>query len=70
MSEQTADTEKKFSMRDLLAIKDYRNLWLEQIVSNIGDSMTSLALLLLVNMEQISAKRMVGELRAGLKVIL
>ena len=70
MSEQTADTEKKFSMRDLLGIKDYRNLWLGHIVSNIGDSMTSLALLLLVNKEQISAKRMVGELRAGLKVIL
>ena len=49
MSEQTQSPEKKFSMRDLLAIKDYRFLWSGQIISNIGSSMTNLALLLLVN---------------------
>jgi DHA3 family macrolide efflux protein-like MFS transporter len=38
-----------FGLKDLLGIRDYRMLWFGQIVSNFGDSMTSLALLLLVN---------------------
>lgn len=46
---ETTTPAKNFSMRNLLAIKDYRYLWLGQIVSNVGDSMTNLALLLLVN---------------------
>jgi MFS family permease len=41
--------KKKFGLGDLLRIRDYRNLWLGQLISNLGDSMTSLALLLLVN---------------------
>lgn len=40
---------KAFSLRDLLKIRDYRMLWFGQIVSDFGDSMTNLALLLLVN---------------------
>lgn len=44
-----AETEKHFSFRDLLAIRDFRFLWIGQVISNLGDSMTSLALLLLVN---------------------
>ena len=41
--------EKDFGLKDLLKIRDYRYLWLGQIVSDLGDSMTNLALLLLVN---------------------
>jgi len=49
MAEQTQIPENKIGLRDLLAIRDYRYLWLGQIVSDLGDSMTNLALLLLVN---------------------
>ncbi|HRJ42759.1 MAG: MFS transporter [Caldilineaceae bacterium] len=45
----TTNSERPFAFKDLLAIRDYRFLWLGQIVSDMGDSMTSLALLLLVN---------------------
>ncbi len=38
-----------FRFGTLLRIKDFRYLWLGQIVSNFGDSMTNLALLLLIN---------------------
>ncbi|MCP5023941.1 MAG: MFS transporter [bacterium] len=40
---------KPFRFGTLLRIKDFRYLWLGQIVSNLGDSMTNLALLLLIN---------------------
>jgi MFS family permease len=40
---------KAFSLGDLLKIRDYRMLWFGQIISDFGDSMTNLALLLLVN---------------------
>ncbi len=46
---QTQPAEKAFGLKDLLKIQDYRFLWLGQIVSDLGDSMTNLALLLLVN---------------------
>ncbi len=36
-------------LRDLLRNPNYRWLWLGQVVSNFGDSLTSLALLILVN---------------------
>ena len=37
------------SARDVLRIPGYRRLWLGQLVSDIGDGLTNLALLLLVN---------------------
>lgn len=35
--------------RDVLKMRDFRLLWLGQIVSNFGDSLTSLSLLILIN---------------------
>ncbi|HLF87572.1 MAG TPA: MFS transporter [Anaerolineales bacterium] len=46
MSEQAA---AKITPRDLFQNRDFRLLWLGQSISNFGDSMTNLALLLLVN---------------------
>ena len=43
------ENQKEFTLKTLLQIRDYRFLWLGQIVSDLGDSMTSLALMLLVN---------------------
>ncbi len=37
------------NLRTLLALHDFRYLWLGQVVSNFGDGLTSLALLLLIN---------------------
>jgi MFS family permease len=39
----------QFSLRDLFRIHSYRMIWTGQIVSDFGDSMTRLALLLLIN---------------------
>ena len=36
-------------MRSVLKILDYRRLWIAQVVSNFGDALTSMALLLFVN---------------------
>ena len=45
-----AETETSaFGPRDLLRLPDYRRLWLGQTVSDFGDSLTNLALLMLVN---------------------
>jgi DHA3 family macrolide efflux protein-like MFS transporter len=49
MKKQSQTQEKAFGLKDLLKIRDYRYLWTGQIISDIGDSMTNLALLLLVN---------------------
>ncbi len=43
------DTQPPITPRDLLRNRDFRLLWLGQSISNFGDSMTNLALLLLVN---------------------
>ncbi len=48
MSEAAAPTPQP-SLRDLLRNKNFRWLWLGQIISNYGDSLTSLALLILIN---------------------
>ncbi|NJN44088.1 MAG: MFS transporter [Anaerolineae bacterium] len=45
----TESIPAKITARDLLQNRDFRLLWLGQSVSNFGDSMTNLALLLLVN---------------------
>lgn len=39
----------QLSARDVLRIPDYRRLWLGQLVSDTGDGLTNIALLLLVN---------------------
>jgi len=40
---------QKIGIKDVLGIRDFRLLWLGQIVSNFGDSLTGLAILLLIN---------------------
>ncbi len=37
------------SIRDILGLRDFRYLWLGQIVSNFGDALTHLTLILLIN---------------------
>lgn len=44
-----SEAEERPGLRDLLKIRDFRYLWFGQIISNFGDSMTNLGLLLLVN---------------------
>jgi MFS family permease len=41
--------KEKMTIRDILGIRDYRFLWLGQIVSNFGDALTHLTLVLLIN---------------------
>jgi MFS family permease len=43
------DPARPFGSRDLLRLPAYRTLWLAQLVSDAGDSLTNIALLLLVN---------------------
>jgi DHA3 family macrolide efflux protein-like MFS transporter len=40
---------QKISILDVLKIRDFRLLWLGQVISNFGDSLTGLAILLLIN---------------------
>lgn len=47
MSEQQAETQIRG--RDLLRLRDFRYLWLGQIVSNFGDALTHLTLVLYIN---------------------
>ena len=50
MTETTTPTpEAKPGLKDLLKIRDFRYLWSGQVISSLGDSMTSMALMLLVN---------------------
>jgi len=44
-----AETKASLTIRDLLSLVDFRFLWLGQIVSNFGDSLTYLTLVLLIN---------------------
>ena len=39
----------RFGPRDLLRLPAYRTVWLAQLISDVGDSLTNIALLLLVN---------------------
>ena len=43
------EQEKGFGIGDLFAIRDYRLLWVGQVISDLGDGMTNLAVLLLIN---------------------
>jgi len=45
----TEQSPAKITPRDLFRNRDFRSLWIGQSISNFGDSMTNLALLLLVN---------------------
>ena len=51
MAEESAlDTgEQTLTIREVLKLRDFRLLWLAQIVSDFGDGLTTLALLILVN---------------------
>jgi DHA3 family macrolide efflux protein-like MFS transporter len=50
MAETTASmVSEKFTLRSLLGIRSFRLIWSGQVVSDFGDSMTRLALLLLIN---------------------
>ncbi len=42
-------TDDQFTVRDLLRIANFRKLWLGQIVSNFGDALTHLTLVLVIN---------------------
>src|SRR4051794_38223701 len=46
---EPAVTPRDLSSRDVLRIREYRLVWCAQLVSDIGDGLTNLALLLLVN---------------------
>ncbi len=46
---QTETPPESVAIRDLLAIRNFRLLWMGQIVSNFGDSLTYLTLVLLIN---------------------
>lgn len=48
-SAPTADTAEAVGFRDLLRNRNFRFLWLGQIISDFGDSLTNLALLFLIN---------------------
>ncbi|MFK7800401.1 MAG: MFS transporter [Anaerolineae bacterium] len=49
MTQITGDSTTPLTIKEVLKIKNYRWLWLGQIVSNFGDSLTHFALILLVN---------------------
>lgn len=49
MTESTAPAPATLSARAVLRLPNYRRLWLGQLVSEAGDGLTNLALLLLVN---------------------
>lgn len=48
-TQSTATDAAKPSLRDLLRIPDFRHLWFGQLVSNMGDALTYLTLIFLVN---------------------
>jgi DHA3 family macrolide efflux protein-like MFS transporter len=47
-SAQTPEIQK-IGIKDVLKIRDFQRLWLGQVISNFGDSLTGLAVLLLIN---------------------
>ena len=49
MAEENVSSPPAPGLRDLLANKNFRWLWLGQVISNYGDSLASLALLILIN---------------------
>lgn len=53
----TSQARSQFDLRRLIGIRNYRLVWTGQVISDFGDSMTRLALLLLIN-------RMTGSISA------
>ncbi len=49
MTDTTPAASRPVGIRDVLRIRDYRLLWTGQLISEAGDGLTNLALLLLVN---------------------
>jgi DHA3 family macrolide efflux protein-like MFS transporter len=49
MTDTIAPSPAVLGMRDILKIRNYRLLWLGQIISDFGDAVTNLALIILVN---------------------
>ena len=49
MSENITQSGDKPGLKDLLKIRDFKYLWSGQVISSLGDSMTNMALMLLVN---------------------
>ena len=49
MTEAAFPEGKAMSIRDILGLRNFRYLWLGQIVSNFGDALTHLTLILLIN---------------------
>jgi MFS transporter, DHA3 family, macrolide efflux protein len=49
MTDSTAVAAQPLGVRDVLRLRNYRRLWLGQLVSEAGDGLTNLTLLLLVN---------------------
>ncbi|MCB8944309.1 MAG: MFS transporter [Ardenticatenaceae bacterium] len=49
MSQLETQNPPEITARDLLRIRDFRLLWLGQIISNFGDSVTHLTLVLFIN---------------------
>ena len=49
MIDQDVGERRQLGLRDLLRIREYRLLWAGQLISEAGDGLTNLALLLLVN---------------------
>src|SRR6266446_2756186 len=48
-NQTTQKKEKPASMRDLLRNRNFRFLWTGQSISDFGDSLTNLALLIIIN---------------------
>jgi len=49
MNQEIREPKKDVTARDLLRISDFRLLWLGQIISNFGDALTHLTLVLFIN---------------------
>jgi hypothetical protein len=49
VTELSVPERKAMSIRDILGLRDSRYLWLGQIVSNFGDALTHLTLILWIN---------------------
>lgn len=46
---QAPNAPKPYGIKDVLRLRDFRLLWIGQVISNFGDSLTALAVLLMIN---------------------
>lgn len=49
MTQQAGGVSAPLSLKDVLSLFDFRQLWYGQLISNFGDALTALALIFLVN---------------------